>query len=186
MIYFSSDFHFGHKMIIQYSERPFKNVSKMNHSLVTNWNRMVKKDDIGYILGDLTLRRHADHNLMEIVGSMNGRKRLIIGNHDKIKWFEYLDLGFESVHTSYELVYEGHKIFMCHDPAMREAVPKDYIVACGHVHRFFKVFKNCVNVGVDVWNYEPLSIDTLIDKMANFHLEGCDNEETNGLGTNRK
>lgn len=159
----------------------------MHKALVQNWNEVVQDDeDLVYILGDLTMQRKATQELEELLASLRGRKRLILGNHDKIPVFDYLDIGFESVHTSYEMEYEGHKLFMCHDPAWGEAVSEDCLVLCGHVHTFFKIYRNRINVGVDVWNYHPISIDTILDKFANMHLEGCNNERGHFVDENDK
>lgn len=55
MIYFISDTHFNHRHIIEYCNRPFNNVNKMNNTLIINWNSVVKKDDMVYHLEDLIL-----------------------------------------------------------------------------------------------------------------------------------
>lgn len=55
MIYFFSDTHFNHSHIIEYCNRPFNNVNKMNNTLIINWNSVVKKDDMVYHLEDLIL-----------------------------------------------------------------------------------------------------------------------------------
>lgn len=47
--------------------------------LVENWNKIVNKNDIVYILGDFAYKNHRDHIL-----SLNGNKILIKGNHDKM------------------------------------------------------------------------------------------------------
>ena len=78
--YFSSDFHFGHKNIIRYEKRPFKDVHHMNESLVRNWNRTVRKGDLVYFLGDLAFK-----NKKYWARRLNGRKFFVRGNHDK-KW----------------------------------------------------------------------------------------------------
>ena len=51
-------------------------------------------------------------------------------------------------------------------PSMKMDVPKccDFVV-CGHVHGAYKhIWYNdipIINVGVDVWGYKPISLDTL-------------------------
>ena len=51
-IYIISDTHFNHENIIKYCNRPFKDINEMNDAIIDNWNRIVKKDEIVYHLGD--------------------------------------------------------------------------------------------------------------------------------------
>lgn len=52
MNYYISDTHFGHKNIIGFDCRPFKNTLEMEQTLIKNWNSRVTKEDMVYILGD--------------------------------------------------------------------------------------------------------------------------------------
>ncbi|MEF9988159.1 MAG: phosphoesterase, partial [Christensenella sp.] len=54
MIYFTSDFHFGHKGIIEMQNRPFSCAEEMNETLIRNYNERVHKNDTVYILGDIS------------------------------------------------------------------------------------------------------------------------------------
>lgn len=89
-----ADLHFFHKNIIRYENRPFSDVEDMNRQLIQNWNRVVKKEDIVYVLGDVSFA--GTKATREIVTQLNGRKMLIMGNHDfgrsPAKW---QDIGFE-------------------------------------------------------------------------------------------
>lgn len=49
MIWFTSDTHFGHKNIIDYSNRPFSSVEEMNEVLINNCNERVSNDDEIYL-----------------------------------------------------------------------------------------------------------------------------------------
>lgn len=51
--FFTSDFHFGHKNIIRYDNRPFLSVEEMDAEIVRRWNAKVSPDDIVYILATL-------------------------------------------------------------------------------------------------------------------------------------
>ncbi len=79
-VWFTSDTHLGHKNILEYEKeaRPFKTVEEMNEALISNWNDTVRPKDIIWHLGDFAFGR----SNVELAGRLNGRKRLILGNHD--------------------------------------------------------------------------------------------------------
>ena len=79
MIYFTSDFHFSHRNVIKYCNRPFSDVHEMNKALTSLWNDTVKPEDTVYFLGDFSLNK----NVTKVIAPMlNGKKILIPGNHD--------------------------------------------------------------------------------------------------------
>ena len=59
-----------------------------------------------------------------------------------------------------ELTIDGTDFIFNHDPAIHCMFPNKIII-CGHVHNLFKVQKNVINVGVDVWDYKPVSFEQL-------------------------
>lgn len=85
--FFTSDQHFGHENILKYEAekrvnefgRPFKTINHMNDFLVDCWNTDVGKDDEVYCLGDFSFKMQI---MREVVPFLNGRKILIVGNHD--------------------------------------------------------------------------------------------------------
>ena len=79
MNYYIADLHFGHRNIISLCNRPFDNVKEMNQKLIKNWNSVVNDKDNVYIVGDLFFKFQDIEN---ILASLKGKKRLIIGNHD--------------------------------------------------------------------------------------------------------
>jgi len=157
--FYSADFHFCHDNIIRFCKRPFKGTRDMEAILVNNWNYTVKKQDKIYIVGDFSMRRKAYFEWYQgLVKKLNGRKILILGNHDYLSPFDYINIGFESVHTS--LLFEDKKLFIAHDPALANCMPLDYKMICGHVHNAFKYISypyRILNVGIDVWNFFPAS-----------------------------
>ena len=52
-IKYISDYHFGHKNILRYDNRPWIDVNEMNDALIERFKNSVSKDDTVYILGDV-------------------------------------------------------------------------------------------------------------------------------------
>jgi calcineurin-like phosphoesterase family protein len=164
-LWFTSDWHYNHDMVIEYSQRPFNRVSAMNRTLVANYKKCVGEEDICYFLGDLCLIGPANWRYIEsVVKGLPGHKILILGNHDKLDPFTYVEIGFESVHTS--LVLPEYNIGLIHDPAMALVDPNlTWLV--GHVHTLFKQIKDpnrkgsIINVCVEQWEYFPVELNAL-------------------------
>lgn len=157
MRYFTADPHYGHNNAIEYCNRPWKNSDIMDRKLIEIYNSCVNKEDTGYFLGDFSIKRSGyGQYYINILRKLNGRKILILGNHDTLKPSKYVEYGFESVHTSLEIQIGSHNVVLVHDPAA-SIMDKKKIFLCGHVHTLFKRLKNVINVGVDVRNYTPVS-----------------------------
>ena len=102
--WFISDTHFGHKNIITFKDndgkliRPFSSVEEMDEVMVNNWNSVVKPEDRVYHLGDVVINRKC----LPIMNRLNGRKKLIRGNHDLFHLKDYTPY-FEDVYGIYVL-----------------------------------------------------------------------------------
>jgi len=169
---FTSDLHLGHTNSIIYSNRPYKNTDVMDRELIKNYNDIVTNEHDVYILGDVSLKRkiHSGY-YMSVVRQLKGKKHLILGNHDTLNPFTYITTaGFYSVHTSLEISIDGIDMTLCHDPSLSE-MDRSRVFICGHVHRLFKTLKNVINVGVDVWNYKPVTFKQLKPLILNLELE---------------
>jgi len=176
MIYFTADHHFGHANIIRHCNRPFSTVDEMNRALITNWNKRIKPDDVVYILGDLFFRYTLPTR--EILDYLQGKKHLIIGNHDK-DWMKktHLPRFFESVEQMIEINDGAHKITLCHYPMMtwNQAAKNGYMIH-GHIHNntdaeYFPLIRNMPNIlnaGVDINDYSPVSFYRLQKNNERF------------------
>lgn len=159
--YIISDTHFNHTNIIKYSNRPFESVSEMNKTLITNWNKTVKKTDTIYILGDFAFGNK--EYIKSIISKLNGKKILVMGNHDrKIKknpvW--WINIGFDVVHN-YPIIYRD-KYILSHEPI--ENIGR-FINIHGHIHEKQIDIGKYVNVCVEHWDYKPINLDKLISTI---------------------
>jgi calcineurin-like phosphoesterase family protein len=175
MIYFTSDHHFGHKNIIEYAKRPFANVSEMDEVMFNNWNNTVKKDDLVYYLGDFSFC--ALSLTKDVLERLHGEKILIRGNHDKQRNKLVGPKLFKEIHQELSIKLENRKVLLCHYPyypneqELEEAIQNNYdirylerrpknnggILLCGHVHEKWKIKDKAINVGVDQWDFTPVS-----------------------------
>lgn len=82
-IWFTSDNHFGHKNVMKFcpATRPWSSVEEMDNAMIEQWNIQVSPEDTVYILGDFSF--HKLQKTLEILYRLNGKKTLIIGNHDE-------------------------------------------------------------------------------------------------------
>lgn len=184
MRFFTSDHHFFHKNVITYCDRPYNSVEDMNEDLIKKWNDVVKPEDEVYHMGDFSLSAKA----LPLVKLLNGRKFLVPGNHDHCfpfhKTFEkkklkYLEAGFHCVFSSPdEILIEGHRVILWHLPYLtgEDTEDKRYgdwripnqgqWLLHGHSHGYRYVKnKNMIDVGVDCWNYYPVSETEIYQMM---------------------
>lgn len=80
-LFFTSDTHFIHRNIIDFCNRPYGDVRTMNLALITNWNKVVPENGIIFHAGDFALTSNIKL-VKEIVGQLNGKIYLTLGNHD--------------------------------------------------------------------------------------------------------
>lgn len=73
--------HLGHKNILKICNRPFNNVEEMEIKILENWNKKVTPEDDVWLLGDVV--HHHSGNYVNTLKNLNGKKHLIIGNHEK-------------------------------------------------------------------------------------------------------
>jgi calcineurin-like phosphoesterase family protein len=193
--FYTSDTHFGHKNIIAYSNRPFKDFSHMDRVIIDNWNKTVGDTDVVYHLGDVAMGHSERWD--EILKSLNGYKVLIVGNHDRVfkgmsqsqndKWTEKYHEWFDEVYDNLTGFTLGpYTVNLSHFPYDGDSHDGDRYTEFrldddgktlihGHTHAEFASkgmdarvshSKNGtlqVHVGMDAWNYTPVSELELID-----------------------
>ncbi len=187
--FFTADLHFGHNNIITYCSRPFVGVEEMNAGLMARWNSVVGDDDTVHVLGDVALG--SLQSSLSLVSKLSGHKILYPGNHDRcwyghgessLGWEEqYRDVGFEEIRQGpFTATLCGRKVLLCHLPyegdsgdteryhALRPPDHGGWLLH-GHVHNKWRQRGRMINVGVDVWDYSPVSeedIGALMDATA--------------------
>jgi len=130
-----SDTHFSHrnsweKFKLPTGEplRPFTSTEEMDETMVERWNAKVGPHDTVYHLGDVAIARKG----LEFVKRLNGKKRLVRGNHDIFKDQDYRDVGFDSLYGVRVFV---DKFILSHIPLHPDCVTDRFRVNVhGHLH----------------------------------------------------
>jgi len=173
-IFFSADWHLGHKNIIKHQGRPFADTHEMHQAIVERHNAVVGPEDDFYFVGDLTLGN--PNSARAIVQRMNGRKHWVLGNHDKKPVVRKLADLFQTIDT--------RLVFAVPDPDAsrgRQVIVLDHFAGrtwdCkfhgswqlyGHSHGMLPDIPTdlAFDVGVDCWNFTPISYEQVKARMA--------------------
>ena len=195
MIYFRSDDHLMHRNICldqgdkSYTQRHKvwgDSTEDMTYGLIENHNSVVEDEDMVYFLGDVVMGKVAES--LPLLSLMKGRKRLILGNHDRphpcnkktgnwfAKYYEY----FEWIGIQDRIEIAGRKVALCHFPYKGDSHDKDRfgdyrpehtsdVLLHGHVHSEKWDFgERMIHIGVDsnwlefgVKRYHPIPITAI-------------------------
>ena len=152
-VYFIADTHFGNDTLRRYENRPYEDTDKMDEDLIRRWNEIVDETDTVYHLGDFG----AEGREAEILGRLNGRIRLVKGNHDTQTSDYYRRAGFEEAYDM-SVLFEGFWL-LSHEPLyVNTNMP--YANLFGHVHGspLYKDFsRQHYCVCVERTGYRPIS-----------------------------
>lgn len=147
-----ADMHFGHEAVIRYCNRPYQTVQEMDEDLIKRWNETVSNKDTVLVLGDVCFG--SKEYAKSIISRLNGKKILIMGNHDN--WSEqfYRDAGFHTV-SRFPILWNNFYL-LSHAPLqLSETTP--YYNLYGHIHNDSKFIDNATSkcVSVERIGYRP-------------------------------
>ena len=159
MNFFTGDTHFGDPRVLRIDRRPFATIAEHDAQLIVNWNEVVGHDDDVWHLGDFMSARAGD--CAALLGELNGRKHLIIGNNDPETTTH--SSGWASVQHYAEIHAEGHHLILCHY-AFRtwNQMGKGSINLHGHSHGRLKPVPRQFDVGVDARGFKPRRLAEII------------------------
>ncbi|MDD5515541.1 MAG: metallophosphoesterase [Synergistales bacterium] len=192
--WFSSDQHFGHKSIIAYDRRPFRDLEEMHASLIKRHNDSVPaRGSTVIFLGDYVHSK--GDNPVDLAGltrSLHGERIiLLMGNHDRFPIQEYKRVFDEVIpegvpvdirwnYRSATLIHSPLEILKSLTPKIEDRSEGYGLAAlameinklniegswiCGHVHTIFRKIGPVVNVGVDAWDYCPVNISKVFELL---------------------
>ena len=176
-IWVISDTHFRHSNILNFIDhntgklvRPmFTDVDAMDEHIIERWNSVVRPGDKVYHLGDVVM---GDQEwFKKNWPRLNGSKRLIVGNHDDIKFL--VGGGFFQKVSMWRMFPEFGLMFS-HVPlhinslyrypskdSTEKFEPEIMLNVHGHLHQNPSPEGPYRNVCVETVNYTPINIEEL-------------------------
>ena len=163
----TADNHFHHTKVIRFCERPFADVTVMNECMISNWNEVVDEKDTVWHSGDFSLG--TIEQVIPIFWRLKGKIH-VLGypwHHDK-RWLK--KAGQLPPHVVIEppmvVLKREVPIVMCHYP-FEEWDRKHYgaIHLHGHSHGRLPKVERRVDVGVDCWNFYPVSLEEILETV---------------------
>ncbi len=162
-VFVIADTHFGHSGMLSFKRddgspvREFIDVEAMNKHMITQWNSVVKPDDLVLHLGDVAFSGQAYDWVMPL---LNGRKYLIRGNHDRFTEGRYRK------HFSRVLgCYVRDRYVFTHVPIHPDSLSRWKLNIHGHLHTNKINDKRYLNVSVEQIDYTPVDFDTIKQKV---------------------
>ena len=177
-IWVISDTHLFHTNILKFTDGStgklvrgdrFDNVDQMNECMLENWNSVVKQGDIVYHLGDVVMGDH--DQFKKLWPKFKGSKRLIVGNHDDIK---FLSTGGFFQKVQMWRMWPEFGLMFSHVPLHPSSLlrlterggkyPEDcetLLNVHGHIHQNPSPEGPYRNVSVEAIDYTPVNIEDL-------------------------
>lgn len=181
-IFYTSDYHFYHELALRRSRsEEFKNIDEMNDEIIKRHNKKVTNEDHVYIMGDIIVcdENELEEKLKNTVGRLKGHLHLILGNHDyKFKEIPIFLKYFDTV-DELKLIRDNNKwIQLCHYPILlwyRKNKGAYHIFghmhndSCTNEYHLIKKEKNIFNSCVEINNYEPCTLEEIINNSEKFY-----------------
>jgi calcineurin-like phosphoesterase family protein len=163
MIWLTADNHFCHRNILVHCSRAFTSVEEMDETMVRRWNEVVGQDDEVWHLGDFSLGR--SEVVAKFLARLNGRVHLIWGNHDSEQvrrmpqWASSQPYAEIKVDNTYLVLFHY---------AMRtwNRIGRGAIHLYGHSHNKLPGDSQSLDVGVDAWDFRPVSLAQIKRRLA--------------------
>lgn len=161
-----SDHHFGHKNIIEFSDRPYADIDEMREHLIANYNDYVGPDDVCFWVGDVAYKQNATRT-NAILDQCGGYKILIVGNHD-FKKNKVMKMNFDEIHLLYEIELDYlHDLVFTHYP--HRLLRRPAFNLHGHSHSFVWDDPFKINVCVEHTQYRPRSLREIAGEAVLRH-----------------
>lgn len=195
-IWYTADLHIGHELVARHRTRGMvlpryvgAEIDEHDRLLARSWDRLVGDDDHVWVLGDVSAGgAEATAFALNWIASRPGRKHLVPGNHDPVhpmhrdayRWQSAYLQVFASVQPFARRRIAGHSVLLSHFPYQADHTPTarfdqyrlrdcGEVLLHGHIHSRDRVKGREIHVGVDAWDLEPASgesIESIVAEIA--------------------
>lgn len=191
-LFFTSDQHFYHENILRLSKRPFKSAREMNEEIIKRWHTKIPKGATVVSLGDMFLKCNAFEASSILYSLTKDIDRLyyVWGNHENI--MDRVLFNFPKVIPSDYLeivVPEEPNLIVCLHYAMK-VWNKCHFGSWhvfGHSHGSLPPDPNSLStdVGVDCWDFTPISFQELREVMQTKTFKPVDHHGKRKIDVHR-
>ena len=182
--FFTADHHFGAHHHASKYRHGFKNVDDMDRHLINEWNRWVPRDGHVFVLGDFSMSK--GEKTSEILRLLNGKKYLVIGNHDRglnLRNKEYFKWVKPYHEQKIEVDENKYRLIMSHYPFRSwNHMHHGSWNLHGHCHNNLPRVPCQLDVGVDSAKYllgrwKPFSMDEVVMILRNEQADCLDHHK---------
>ena len=157
-----SDEHWGHKGVTEFKTkdgrdlRPWSDPHVMVKDMIEYWNDTVAPEDVVWHLGDLAINRRF---VGEVMPLLQGRHRLVGGNHDIFKLHDYTP-WFEDIKGVAMLRDDDGRvdIVLSHMPLHLDSITRFGANVHGHLHSNQVNDPHYLCVSVEQVDYRPIEV----------------------------
>ena len=130
-----ADLHFDDDAVNKLMDkRGFENIEDMNEYMIAQWNSVVQKRDEVVILGDFIMSKDVKR-AKEIILRLNGKKFMVLGNHDHVLRKTTFDTTLFKKMSDYMELHDNNRRVICsHYPVM--CYNRQYDLINGKAHSY--------------------------------------------------
>ena len=155
-VYFSSDFHLGHKVITDKYRTMFPDRDSHDNHILDKVAELTKKDML-LVLGDMIFDSDDYERYIGELSKMPCRIKLLMGNHDSLKLYRQDVIEIQAPLFSYK------NMWLSHCPIHPQEIRNRLGNVHGHLHFAELDDARYFDVGLDKNNYEFVHLDTIKD-----------------------
>lgn len=162
MVYFSSDFHLGHKAILKYRPQ-FSTIEDHDNAIFSQLEKLTKRDQL-FILGDFLFDCPEFEDYLARLSKLQAKFKLIMGNHDSLKLYSQTIAQNLMLHLPL-VNYKNFWLSHCpiHEQELRGRLGNIH----GHLHGAYvedqsgSINYNYFNVNLDNNDFKLVELDTI-------------------------